>query len=339
MTLVGTLIVLGSAAKELVPHEDRGACFLQLSKRETIPPSNNTINRFYHYDKTEMKTVGRKAALKTSTGASKYRAHYDHKYDRYDMASLFDYADTSYTCETDTATTAQELVDQVNVIRHVLDYRVGDVINKKGQFWLESRQSLMDSRYAGTALQAVLRSCPDLSACTVSIEDFGKQLSIIGEANGFSIPGNDTILAYIRAGDVIENSGAAFSVGAKLLLSVVQDGIRAALEDPAGYKRLEFVVVEAYADRADHGVWMYTEGKHDENRRQLREVLQNLLEVLCADQAQPISFGVVSLVNADETLFYLKHARMIVGDKRNNGGFTTIGEQLAKAESREITIL
>jgi hypothetical protein len=250
------------------------------------------------------------------------------------MAFIFDYAQKSTSCETASSSSAQELVDQINTVRHVLDYRVGDVINKKGDYWLESRQNLMDSQYSGTALHTVLKRCTDLSECTVSIEDFGKELASIGESKGFSKPGNDTIVAYIRAGDIIETPGT--HVADKLRDSAVKDGIRSALA--GGYVRLEFVVVEAYADRAEGGVWMYSESKHGENRRQLLAVLQELIEFLCPSDARQISFGIVSSVNADETLFYMMHASMFVTDQRNQG-FNAIGEQLARLQNKDAIIL
>jgi hypothetical protein len=211
---------------------------------------------------------------------------------------------------------------------------VGDVINKNGDYWLASRENLMDSQYNGTALQTVLKRCADVSACILSIEDFGKELASIGEARGFSKPGNGTIVAYIRAGDIIETPGTR--IADKLLDSAVKDSIRSALA--GGYVRLEFVVVEAYADRAEGGVWMYSDSKHEENQRQLVAVLQELITFLCSEDAQPISFGVVSLVNADETLFYMMHASMFVTDQRNQG-FNAIGEHLARLENKDAIIL
>lgn len=123
--------------------------------------------------------------FKKTAGNVKYGARYNRQYDRYDTASLFDYVCKSTSCETDASSSAQELVDQVNTIRHVLDYRVGDVIQKHGYYWLQSRQNLMDERYSGTALQMMLRRCSDLNSCTLTIEDFARELASIGKARGF----------------------------------------------------------------------------------------------------------------------------------------------------------
>lgn len=275
--------------------------------------------------------------FKKTAGGGKYRAHRNRQYDRYDMASLFDYAYKSSSCEVDHSSSAQELVDQINTIRHVLDYRVGDVLLRHGYYWLPSRQNLMDPRYDGTALQSVLKQCPDLRSCQLTIRDFARELAAIGEARGFSKPDNETIVAYIRAGDVIDYQG--YKVADKLRNPAVMEGIRDA-SLTSGYKRLVFVVVEAYADREEfgaHGLWMYSEEKHDKNREELLTTIQGLHEFLCSGTAQ-LSFGVVSPVNADETLFYLMHSRMLVKDGLISG-FNKIGTELAELHNSEAIIM
>jgi hypothetical protein len=267
----------------------------------------------------------------------KHRAHHNRQYDRYDMASLFYYAYKSSSCEVDPSTSAKELVDQINTVRHVLDYRVGDVIRKAGNYWLPSRENLMDERYNGTALQTILKRCSDLESCSLSLDDFAQELASIGEASGFSKPGNGTIVAYIRAGDIIDYQN--YTVGEKLRDSMVMQGIRSALA--AGYERLEFVVVEAYADRdeyGDQGAWMYSESKHEANRKDLLAAVRGLHEFVCSG-TPGISFGVVSPVSADETLFYLMHASMLVADAAKAGGFNAIGKRLAQIQSSEAVII
>jgi hypothetical protein len=273
--------------------------------------------------------------FKKTAGLGKYRAHQNRQYDRYDMASQFDYAYQPASCEIDPSSSAQELVDQINTIREVLDYRVSDVIREKGYYWLPSRQNLMDERYRGTALQSLLKRCSDLGSCHVSIEDFAEELASIGEAKSFSKPSNETIVAYIRAGDIID---FGVMVGKKLRDSAIMEGIRRALE--AGYQQLAFVVVEAYADRAyqKDGLFMYSESKHEANRKQLLAAVRGLHEFLCEGTPQ-ISFGVVSPVSADETLFYLMHASMLVTDGDHAGGFNWVGRSLAQLHRKDTVIM
>ena len=75
-----------------------------------------------------------------------------------------------------------------------------------------------------------------------------------------------------------------------------------------------------------HGWWMYTEEKHTENRRQLREVLQEVIRSSWFGAARP-SFDIVSPLSADEALFYLIHASFLVPDQ---GGFSEVAARIAK---------
>ena len=70
---------------------------------------------------------------------------------------------------------------------------------------------------------------------------------------------------------------------------------------------------------------MYTEEKHAENQRQLREALQEAIYSLWFGTERP-TFKVVSPLSADEALFYLIHASCLVPDQ---GGFSEVAARIA----------
>lgn len=271
---------------------------------------------------------------------------------------------TSTTCSAGPASASATLADQINVIRHNLDYRVSDVIAKKGFFWKSSRENLLTAPYDGTALQSLLKPCAargDLD-CDISLKDLADALAGLGERNGFAAPDGHTVVAYVRAGDVVgpceePGSGTGASETARRTDSPHRyrgDEVAAGLRDPAvraaisravasGYRRLNFVVVESYADRAEageHGYWMYSDAKHQENRKQLRAAFQDIIEELCSD-GKELSFGVASFVNVDETLFYLMRAETLVTEKNRvaNQGFPWVTTQLTKTQNASTAII
>lgn len=291
-------------------------------------------------------------------------AHQTHQYQGRDVGSLFENEVTSTTCSAGPASAAATLADQINVIRHNLDYRVSDVVAKKGFFWKSSRENLLTAPYDGTALQSLLKPCAargDLD-CDISLKDLADALAGLGERNGFAAPDGRTIVAYVRAGDVVgpceePGSGTGASETARRTDSPHRyrgDEVAAGLRDPAvraaisravasGYRRLNFVVVESYADRAEageHGYWMYSDAKHQENRKQLRAAFQDIIEELCSD-GKELSFGVASFVNVDETLFYLMRAETLVTEKNRvaNQGFPWVTTQLTKTQNASTAII
>lgn len=281
-------------------------------------------------------------------------AHQNHQYEGRDVGSLFEHKFPSTTCSADPTSAASELVEQVNVIRKNLDYRVGDVIMKGGFFWKSSRENLLTSPYDGTALQTLLKPCAergDLS-CGLSFSDLRDTLESVGQSNGFATPDERTVVAYVRAGDIIgpcedaDETGGGYrydgnEVAAGLHDPAVKAGIASAMGK--GYNRLNFVVVESYADRADageHGYWMYSDAKHEENQRQLRAAFEGIIKELCAG-GKELSFGVASFVNVDETLFYLMHATTLVTETNRvaNHGFPWVVTELTKMQNASTSLI
>lgn len=294
----------------------------------------------------------REGGQRASQRAQRLRARLSHQYQGWEVGSLFDEEVPSADCSYGAALAAAKLVDEINVIRHNLDYRVGDVLKKGGFFWRKSREHLMTAPYEGTALQRMLKPCADRGEldCDLSLRDLGDTLESIGQDQGFATPDERTIVAYLRAGDVVgpceDNDGSVHNYNG--------DEVAAGLRDPKvtakigsamarGYNRLNFVVVESYADRADageHGYWMYTDAKHEENKKQLREAFEDVIGKLCAG-GEALSFGVASFVNVDETLYYMMHAATLVGERARivEHGFPWIALGLKKAQNASASII
>ncbi len=203
----------------------------------------------------------------------------------------------------------------IKLIKVNSDYRLGDVIFKRGYRWRDSRKKIIEETiYCDTiGREYLLKKRAEY--------DFGILKSVINshiKERNYDIPSSSELVIHIRAGDVVEHSWFLKKNYIKLIDDILE-------QHPV--KTISIVTCFVYCFFPERGLWQYSEEKHAENMEKMSALFDKLNQ-----RYTELRLKVISNENIDKDLSYLYKAKHVILDE---GGFSKLIIDLRRHGLRE----
>jgi len=212
-------------------------------------------------------------------------------------------------------------VECVKTVKSQRDYRIGDIIFRRGYKWRESLDNVLAGQeFDGMILKDYLLSVSD----QVSFDPylFGEITHRRAESMGI-VERKYEIGVHVRAGDVI-------SVPHRFLSVDYVTQLRRILSGDSPYSKISFVVCMSYGNYFERGLWEYHDKKQMANQLCL-EILFSEIEKSFNRHAE---LEVVSNDNPDVDLIHLFSSGYFLADQ---GGFSRVISEARLAHGRPST--
>lgn len=229
-------------------------------------------------------------------------------------------------------------VDDVVVLKTNSDYRIADIVHRRGMRWEHSREQVMRrDDFAETALRAYLDETRDENTRGGGTAKGGGEANLVllkhilcqkGGAKGYAAPHDREVVIYIRAGDVVVFQDA-------YLATPFVEKIRATVEAHDDIGTITVVTAFAYQPWSPHdpdtqalrkqNVFTYTEEKHRKNKVQIGALFSGIAAAFPLLRHQLLSHA-----DVDATLHYLSSATHLIADR--NFGFGQLAYELSTAQ-------
>jgi FkbM family methyltransferase len=207
------------------------------------------------------------------------------------------------------------LAARVLTDKSVRDYRVGDVVMKRGFKWLESaREVLSQDRYRGTALRAYLEGAGPLEVMRPDWARLSRCLRAVADREGWP-PGSWAVAVHVRSGDVIDDPRSRHRNTDK---AVAQ--LRGFPETPSG--NVVLVAKHTYGDYRERGLWEYSDEKRSAADAAFRDLAAALRRAFPDARLSVLSEGC-----ADRHLWFMSTAKRFAPDF---GGFSESAERIRR---------
>lgn len=211
----------------------------------------------------------------------------------------------------------EELVAKVKTAKSVRDYRVADVIYKKGLKWIDSRKQLLTNPiYRNTILfkyishevnkhKNIKCDCLHLPVLIDIIEKESKE-------RGYKVPDKDELVLHLRTGDFASESNYL----SKNYVKCIQRN----LQQNENINKITVVTCFSYGNFFEKGKWLFDEEIQKKNVNALKQLL---FEIKTHFPDYPLD--IVSNLNVDQDIVYCMKANYFIKDR---GGFSSLMEVL-----------
>lgn len=218
-----------------------------------------------------------------------------------------------------------DLINNIKILKENSDYRVTDIILKKGNRWKHSGRNVLKlKKYKNTILRRYLEMNSlnkkhNLKLFLGLIINYIKKKKI-------KMPRKDEIVMHLRLGDVIVHDWFLSKNYVKLIKNIIKKDKK--------IKKLTIITCFAYQvftkdslhlKRKNVDNWNFTDEKHKENIIRLKKVLEDIKENI------NINIQIYSNTNIDKDLCYAIGARYFIKDK---GGFSSLLDTLNKLNKK-----
>ena len=181
----------------------------------------------------------------------------------------------------------------IKTIKSNPDYRLGDILLKRGYKWQDSMEKVLNNiKYRDTILYRHLK---------------GDDLKDLIKKSNHSKPEPDELVIHIRAGDVVD-SDWFLKKNYKQVIS--------------RFDKISFVICYQYGDYVERGLWLYTNEKQQKNEDMFYEMLRDVVGTFPYKK-----FKIVSNENVDKDLVYMASSLNFIKDE---GGFSDIIHHIVK---------
>jgi len=208
-----------------------------------------------------------------------------------------------------------ELINDIKTIKHNSDYRVADIINKRGERWEHSGNMVLNNeKYNGTILQTYLKINGLYNNLKLDI-----LLNIIEKYNldnKLPIPHENEIVIHLRMGDVVVHNWFLNKNYIELINNI--------LIKNNNINKITFVTCFAYQEwskeslylRKHAPLWNYTEEKQNKNIEKIKLLLSKIKKIF-----PNIEIKIYSNYNIDNDICYCVLSKNFIYDK---GGFSDL---------------
>lgn len=219
----------------------------------------------------------------------------------------------------------RNLVSTIKTIKQNSNYRVSDIINKKGQRWEHSGNMILNNKnYNETILQKYLKinglnNNPNFDVLFKIIEEHG-------QSKKFAIPEDNELVIHLRMGDVVSSNKFVKKKYIKLINDM--------LVNNSNLNKITIVTCFSYSAwsksslylRTNEPLWEYTEEKQKKNIKRITQLLNDIKK-----NFPTMDLNIYSNRNIDKDMCYCVLAKHFIPDQR---GFSNLCFQLHNLNSR-----
>ena len=217
------------------------------------------------------------------------------------------------------------LVSSIKTLKENSDYRISDVIFKRGCRFEHSTEAVLTKpAYENSILKKYLQlnsGAPDLVLFQKCVREFQQE-------NNIAIPDNDELVMHLRMGDVVEIPW--FSNTQKYIQSII--GLKELVERE-NIKKITIVTCFAYQAWSEDSIHLkpanVSEWNYNDEKQQINiETMDRILSTIADNFDQTLK--VQSSTSADEDVVYCSHAKYFLHDVRQpgTGGFSVLLRKL-----------
>lgn len=228
------------------------------------------------------------------------------------------------------------LINNIKTLKTNSDYRICDIINKRGRRWEHSlKMVLQDTKYDNSILKNYLTKNPknelNISLFYECIKDFKSKRKNI------KVPSSDELVIHLRLGDIVTNEW--FKKTEKHFPQKLANNINA-ISQKNTFKKITIVTCFAYQAWSKECInyykgskkpadWGYTNEKQLINYLHILNIL-NTIRSECSEHC----LDIVSNRNPDLDIIYCTYSNLFLLDSRTPyGGFSALLNETNKLHS------
>ena len=213
----------------------------------------------------------------------------------------------------------EKLIDKIKTLKHNSDYRVADILFKKGERWEHSANMvLVNEKYNDTILQTYLKL--NSISKNYNLRMLLDIIEIYNKNNNLPIPEENEVVLHLRMGDVVVKSSFLSKDYINLLNNLVN-------KNP-NINKITIVTCFAYGEwsaeslhlRKKAPLWNYTEKKQQENISKLKTLIQKI-----NNNFPKINLDIMSNYEIDKDICYCVLSKNFIMDI---GGFSDLLNKL-----------
>lgn len=203
------------------------------------------------------------------------------------------------------------MIENIKILKHNSDYRVADIVYKRGERWEHSAEMVLTKpKYNGTILQKYLKINGIYNPTNLPL-----LLQIIKEYKS-PIPSNNELVIHLRLGDVVVHNWFLN----KDYISL----IRNMLQQHNNINKLTFVTCFAYQEwsqeslhlRKNAQLWKYTDEHQEKNVAKVTKLFNNIKNTF-----PNLELNIYSNYNIDLDICYCVFSKYFISD---DGGFSKL---------------
>lgn len=215
----------------------------------------------------------------------------------------------------------ESLVQSIKTLKENSDYRITDVIYKKGFRWKHSTEMVLSNpKYDNTILREYLLKNSNKS---VNLNTLYNCISNHSTKNNSLVPAQDELVVHLRMGDVvsINNFSSRHSGYLNKLKRIIKNSLNKIV-----INKLTIVTCFAYQVWSEDSIhlkpanvptYSYSDKDQDMNIQLMTGIFDSLSEF-------DFELGVQSSTDPDDDLIYCTFANHFIQDIRNIGGFSKL---------------
>ena len=196
------------------------------------------------------------------------------------------------------------LLSKIVTVKDNCDYRLGDVIFKKGFKWEESLENVLNNPiYNNTILKKYLEIVQKQQFKIDILYEICETYKYI-----YEIPNEKTLVIHVRAGDVCVHKW--------FMTKNYIDLIKKYVDKDNSVENIVFVITFSYGEYKERNLWLYSEEKQKQNINTFTNILN-----ACIKEFPNLIFDIYSNENIDKDLIYCIFSTHFIGDV---GGFSDL---------------
>lgn len=203
------------------------------------------------------------------------------------------------------------LFNKIETIKSNPDYRIADVIYKKGIRWNDSKKKIInEKKYFDTILYKYLNTN---KKDIVDLKLLKKIIIREGTIKDFQFPKKNELVVHIRAGDVVEFDWMFLS----------KDYLKEINNYLLKFKHIEnisFVICFSYQEYKEKSTFMYNKKKQNKNETLIKKFLKSVF-----NQFYKYNINIISNTIIDKDIVYCATAKYFISDI---GGFSELMKEL-----------